>query len=97
MNMNENEQETRGSTSLEGEGVGSTQDRLCEETLPPPEQEGRGNWMQLQIGLQTWSGKPGSSQRMAFNFSEEEEERSSLESEMNEGKVSFEASETGMK
>lgn len=34
---------------------------------------------------------------MAFNFSEEEEERSSLESEMNEGKVSFEASETGMK
>lgn len=95
--MNENEQETRGSRSLEGEGVGSTQDWLCEETLPPSEQEGREDWTQLQIGLQPWSGNPGSSQRMAFNFSEEEEERSSLERERNEGKVSFEASETGMK
>lgn len=34
---------------------------------------------------------------MAFIFPEKEEERSSVESEMNEGKVSFEASEGGLK
>lgn len=55
MNMNENEQETRGSTSLEREGVGSTQDRLCEETLPPQnrkaERTGRSCTSVYRLGL----------------------------------------------
>lgn len=67
MNTNESEQETRGSASLAGEGVGSTQDRLCEDTLPPPEQEGREDWTQLRSVYRLGLGSQGPKGRLSIS------------------------------